>query len=83
MFLKSLAMASAGLALIAAPVAASAAPAPFAASLSVSKAVRTGTPTAKKSKVADGGLIIVAAAAIAAGGALYLAIDGDDNSDSN
>lgn len=83
MFIKSLAMASAGLAFIAAPVAASAAPTDSVTSLSVSKAVRVSTLTAKKSKVAGGGLIIVAAAAVAVGGALYLAIDDDDNSDSN
>jgi hypothetical protein len=83
MFIKSLAMASAGLALVAAPVAASAAPANSAASLSVSKSVRASTPATKQSKVADSGLLIVALAAVAVGGGLYLAIDGDDDSDSN
>lgn len=85
MFIKSFAMAAAGLTLVAAPVVASAAPVSPAASLSVSKAVRTGSPVAKKSKIAgQGGVIIIALAAVAVGGGLYLAIDGDsDNSDSN
>jgi hypothetical protein len=83
MFIKSLAMASVGFALIAAPVAASAASANSATSLSVTKSVRASSPTDKKSEVAGGGLLIIAAAAVAVGGALYLAIDGDDDSDSN
>jgi len=82
MFIKSFAMASAGLALVAAPVVASAAPTHVASSLSVSKAVRAGAPAAKKSKLAGGGLIVVILAAVAVGGGLYLAID-DDNNDSN
>ena len=80
MFLKSLATASAGLLLVAAPVAASAKP---ASSLSTIKSARVGTPTVKKSKVADGGFIIIALAAVAVGGGLYLAIDDGDDSDSN
>jgi hypothetical protein len=64
------------------PVAATAADHP-AASLSVAKSVRAGASTAKKSKVAGTGLLIVAAAAVVVGGGLYMAIDGDDNSDSN
>ena len=85
MFIKSFAMAAAGLTLVAAPVVASAAPVSPASSLSVSKAVRTSSPTANKSKIGgDGGIIIIALAAVAVGGGLYLAIDGDsDNSDSN
>jgi hypothetical protein len=83
MFLKNFAMASAGLALIAAPVAASAAPASPTSSLSVSKSVRAGAPTAKTNNLAGGGFIVVILAAIAVGGGLYLAIDGDDDSDSN
>jgi hypothetical protein len=83
MFIKSLAMASVGFALIAAPVAASAASANSATSLSVTKSVRASSPTDKKGEVAGGGLLIIAAAAVAVGGALYLAIDGDDDSDSN
>lgn len=83
MFIKSLAMASAGLALVAAPVAASAAPTNPATSLSVAKSVRTATPTANKSKLAGGGFIIVALAAVAVAGGLYLAIDDGDDSDSN
>ncbi len=80
MFLKSLATASAGLLLVAAPVAASAKP---ASSLSTIKSARVGTPTVKKSKVADGGFIIIALAAVAVGGGLYLAIDDGNDSDSN
>jgi hypothetical protein len=84
MNIKSLVMASAGLALVVAPVAASAAPANAASALSVSKSVRASTPTAKKSNLAGGSFIIIALAAVAVAGGLYLAIDGDDNnSDSN
>ena len=83
MFLKSLATASAGLMLVAAPVAANAATANPASSLSTIKSARAGTPTVKKSKVADGGFIIIALAAVAVGGGLYLAIDDGDDSDSN
>ena len=83
MFLKSLTTASAGLMLLAAPVAANAAPANPASSLSTIKSARAGTPTVKKSKVADGGFIIIALAAVAVGGGLYLAIDDGDDSDSN
>lgn len=83
MFMKSLAMASAGLALVAAPVAATAATTNSVSSLSVAQSARAGTPTAKKSNFAGGGFIVIALAAVAVGGALYLAIDGDDDSDSN
>jgi hypothetical protein len=83
MFLKSLATASAGLMLLAAPVAANAASANPASSLSTIQSARAGTPTVKKSKVADGGFIIIALAAVAVGGGLYLAIDDGDDSDSN
>jgi hypothetical protein len=87
MFIKSLAMASAGLALIAAPVAASAAPANSASSLSLSKSVRAGTATKGKSKLTEGASVVpfVIGAGIIAG-VTYLVIDHedkDDNSDSN
>ena len=86
--LKSLARATAGLALVAAPVAASATPANPASSLSVAKSVRAGSATSKDSKAA-GGLgastipLIIGAAIIA--GVTYLIVDNenDDDSDSN
>lgn len=81
MFIKSLSMTTAGLALIAAPVAAIAAPS--ASNVAVSQSVRAGTPTIKKSKAGDGGILIIALAAVAVGGGLYLAIDDGDDSDSN
>ena len=81
MFIKSLSMTTAGLALIAAPVAAIAAPS--ASNVAVSQSTRAGTPTIKKSKAGDGGLLIIALAAVAVGGGLYLAIDDGDDSDSN
>jgi ABC-type amino acid transport substrate-binding protein len=81
MIIKSLAMASAGLALVAAPVAASAAPANQASSLSVSKSVRAGSSATRKGELA--GFIIVILAAVAVAGGVYLAVDGDDDADSN
>ena len=83
MFMKTVAMVSAGLTLIAAPIAVSAAPANSASRLSISKSVRASSSTDEKNEAAGGGLLIIAAAAVAVGGALYLAIDGDDDSDSN
>ncbi len=80
--MRKIFLATAAIAISAMPVAANAA-ANSAASLSVAKSVRAATPTAKKSKLAGSGLIIVALAAVAVGGGLYLAIDNDDNSDSN
>lgn len=80
--MRKIFLATAALAISAMPVAANAA-ANSAASLSVAKSVRAASPTAKKSKLAGSGLIIVALAAVAVGGGLYLAIDNDDNSDSN
>ena len=80
--MRKIFLATVALAISAMPVAANAA-ANSAASLSVAKSVRAASPTAKKSKLAGSGLIIVALAAVAVGGGLYLAIDNDDNSDSN
>jgi len=80
--MRKILLSAAALSIVAMPVAANAAPT-AAASLSVAKSVRAATPTAKKSKLAGSGLIIVALAAVAVGGGLYLAIDNDDNSDSN
>jgi hypothetical protein len=84
MFIKSFAMATTGLAMIAAPVAASAAPA-GAASLSVAKSVRAGTPVSKKSKLAGESLVPVLIGAGVLAGVTYLVIDkeNDDDSDSN
>jgi hypothetical protein len=83
---KNLAMASAGFALIAAPVAASAAPVKSASSLSVAKSARAGSATTKNSKLGAGGVgivpLLIGAGIIA--GATYLIIDHeDDDSDSN
>jgi hypothetical protein len=87
MIIKSLAMASAGLALVAAPVAASAAPASPASSLSVSKSVRAGTSTSKSSKLAGFQGASIAPIIIGIGilaGVTYLIVDHeDDDSDSN
>lgn len=86
MILKTLGMASAGLALVATPVAASAAPANPASSLSVSKAVRAGAPTSKSSKVAGVSTIPLVIGAAIIAGVTYLIVDNendDDNSDSN
>ncbi len=66
------------------PVVASAAPAANpAASLSVAKSVRTGTPTAGKNKLSGGGAIL--AALIGAGVIAIVAVAAvkDDDSDSN
>lgn len=75
----SLLAATASLTMMAAP--ALAAPTNPAASLSVSRAA---TPSAKKSDLAGPGSVValVLAAAIVAGG-IYIAVDDDDNSDSN
>jgi hypothetical protein len=84
MNVKILAMASAGLALVAAPVMASAAPASPAANLSVAKSVRTGSSTVMKSKAAEGGIIVAVLSAVAVAGGVYLVVDNDDDdSDSN
>lgn len=75
-------MATAAAVMVASPaVAATANP---AAKLSLSKSVRAGTPTAKKSQdQASSGIIIgvLAAAAVIAG--IIVATDGDDDADSN
>jgi hypothetical protein len=85
MIIKSLAMASAGLALVAAPVAATAAaPVTPASSLSVSKSARASTSTAKSNKVAGAGLVPLLIGAGIIAGATYLIVDHeDDDSDSN
>jgi hypothetical protein len=72
-------------ALVVAPVAASAAPAvPSASKLSVSNAVRAGTPMAKKNRAAGAGVIPVAIGVAVVAGVAYLIIDNeDDDSDSN
>ena len=74
-------MAAAAATLAVAP--AVAAPTNPAASLSVSKSVRTGSHSAKKNNVAGGGVIIavVAAAAVIAG--IVIVADSNNNSDSN
>ncbi|HXH15380.1 MAG TPA: hypothetical protein VNJ10_04545 [Sphingomonas sp.] len=87
MNIKFLTMATAGLAMIAAPVAASAATANSSSALSLSKSVRAGTTAKGKSKLGEGASVIplVIGAAVVAGVA-YLVIDkenDDDNSDSN
>lgn len=71
-------------ALVAAPIAASAAPATSAASkLSVTSSARASTPTGATEKVAGVGIIpAILAAAIVAGG-IFLIVDDDDDSDSN
>jgi hypothetical protein len=78
---KTFLAASAASALIAAPVAA--APANPAATLSVAKSVRTGSASAKKSELAGGGFIIAILAAVAVGVGIYVAVDSDDEADSN
>jgi hypothetical protein len=86
MFIKSLAMASAGLALVAAPVAATAASVNPASSLSVAKSVRAGTPTKKSSNLAGASVVPIVIGVGIVAAAAYLIIDHedkDDNSDSN
>jgi hypothetical protein len=86
MFIKSLAMASAGLALVAAPVAASAAPANPTSSLSFAKSVRVGSPTKKSSKLAGASVVPIVIGIGIVAAAAYLIIDHedkDDNSDGN
>ncbi|MEG3165577.1 hypothetical protein U1701_13330 [Sphingomonas sp. PB2P19] len=81
MTIKTITMAAAGLAMIASPVAASAAAANPAANLSVSKSVRAGSATTAKNKAAGGGIALAILAGVAAIG--VIAIVNDDNSDSN
>lgn len=47
------------------------------------KSVRAGSKSSARNGLADAGFIIVIAAALAVGGGIYLAIDGDDNANSN
>ena len=72
-------------ALVAAPVAANAAPAvPAASKLSLEGSARAGTPMKNSEKVANGGVIAgILAAAIVAGGIYLVVDDDDDDSDSN
>lgn len=83
MRLKSLIAAGCAVTLSASPVLAAPA-ANSASSLSVSKAVRASTPSGKKSDLAAPGAIVglILAAAVVAGGVI-IAVDGDDDSDSN
>ena len=87
MILKSLAMASAGLALVAAPVAASAATASNpASSLSVAKSVRAGTATSKSNKLGGASTIPVLIGTAIIAGVTYLIVDrenDEDDADSN
>ncbi|MBD8618068.1 hypothetical protein C8J45_101614 [Sphingomonas sp. PP-CE-3G-477] len=83
--MRKLILSLSAIAVAAMPVAASAA-SNSAASLSTTKSVRAASSTGKKSHFADvsgSGLLIIAIAAVAVGGGLYMAIDNDDNSDSN
>jgi hypothetical protein len=68
-------------ALVAAPVAA--APINPAATLSVAKSVRTGSASVEKNELAGGGFIIAILAVIAVGVGIYIAVDSDDDADSN
>jgi len=79
---KTFAGSLAALAMIAAPVAASAAPVNPAASLSVAKSVRASAPSAKKSELAGGGLLaaLIVAGVVAIG---VVAVVQDGDSDSN
>lgn len=71
---------AAALSLATAPAIAAANP---AASLSVAKSARANSPAAKKSNLQGSGIFLaIGALAIIAGG-IYLAVDDDDNSDSN
>lgn len=54
-----------------------------AAPLSVSKSVRAGTPTAKKSRLAGSGFIIAAIAVVAVVAGVVIIADSDDDSDSD
>ncbi|MBD8547159.1 hypothetical protein [Sphingomonas sp. CFBP 8760] len=88
MFFKNIAVASAGFALVAAPVAASAAPVNAASTLSVAKSARAGSTTSKSSKLGAAGGASLIPLLIGAGiiaGATYLIVDheDDDDADSN
>ena len=88
MILRTISMASAGLALVAAPGAASAATTVSnpAASLSIAPSVRAGTTTSKSSKLAGESTIPLLIGAGIVAGVTYLIIDHEndrDKSDSN
>lgn len=69
--------------LVAAPVAA--APVNHAASLSVSKSVRSGSLATGKSEIAgrSGGFIVAILAVVAVGLGIYVVADSDNDADSN
>jgi hypothetical protein len=54
-----------------------------AASLSVSKSVRTGSVSAQKNELAGGGIIVAILAAAAVVAVIIIVADNDDNADSN
>jgi hypothetical protein len=60
-----------------------AAPVNPAAGLSVSKAVRAGSPSAKKNELAGGGVLIAVLAAAAVVAGIVVVADEDDSPDSN
>ncbi len=74
-------------ALVAAPVAASAAPVATtnaASSLSVGKSIRASTPTTGVRKAADTGQIAaIAVGVLIAGGIIYAIVDSNDDNDSD
>ena len=85
--LKSIVLGTSVLALTAAPIAASAAPATAASKLSVSSAARAGAPAGKTNRLAGGGIGPIAAGVIlvgiAVGAVLLISDEEDDDSDSN
>ncbi len=84
MFAKIL-TATAATALVAAPVAASAAPTNAASSLSVGKSVRAATPTngTQKAAAGAGGIAGIALGVLLAGGIIYAIVDSSDDNDSD
>ncbi len=84
--IKTWILGASAIAMTALPVAASAAPAGAnaAGSLSLSPAVRAGTPTKKSSKLAGASAVPIAIGVAIVAGVTYLIVDHeDDNSDSN
>jgi len=80
--IKTLIATASALALTATPaLAAASAPVSAASTLSLKGAVRTGTPTARKGKLAapDALVGLILAAAVVAGGILIVADDSDSN----